>query len=105
MPHFQIPLPNSVMDPVQVIIHDPNTLDILGSALCNNDSTMIVFNWKKKGICGDMPVLKTYPAYETVCYEALNPYKPGKKFDWKLKLFPEETLVPGELFVFSKYKK
>ena len=93
------------MDPVQVIIHDPNTLDILGSALCNNDSTMIVFNWKKKGICGDMPVLKTYPAYETVCYEALNPYKPGKKFDWKLKLYPEETLVPGEMFEFSKYKE
>ena len=105
MPHFQIPLPNSVMDPVQVMIHDPNTKDILGSTLCNNDSTIIVFNWKKKRINGDMSPLQTYPAYETVCYEALNPYQVGKKFDWKLKLYPEETLVPGEMFVFSKYKQ
>ena len=49
-----------------------------------------------------MPPLNTY---ETVCYEALNPYKVGKKFDWKLKLYPEETLVPGEMFVYSKYKQ
>ena len=90
------------MDPVQVIIHDSNTLDILGSTLCNFDSTIIVFNWRKKRISGDMPSLNTY---ETVCYEALNPYKVGKKFDWKLKLYPEETLVPGEMFVFSKYKQ
>ena len=90
MPHFQIPLPNSVMDPVQVIIHDSNnTLDILGSTLCNIDSTIVVFNWRKKRICGDMPHLNT--GYETVCYEALNPYQVGKKFDWKLKLYPEET--------------
>ena len=94
------------MDPVQVIIHDPNTQDILASTLCNNDSTMIVFNWKKKRICGDMPLnMPPLNSYETVCYEALNPYKPGKKFDWKLKLYPEETLVPGEMFVFSKYKE
>ena len=90
------------MDPVQVIIHDSNTLDILGSTLCNFDSTIIVFNWRKKRISGDMLSLNTY---ETVCYEALNPYKVGKKFDWKLKLYPEETLVPGEMFVFSKYKQ
>ena len=79
------------MDPVQVIIHDSNTLEILGSTLCNIDSTIVVFNWRKKRICGDIPPLNTY---ETVCYEALNPYKVGKKFDWKLKLYPEETLVP-----------
>ena len=90
------------MDPVQVIIHDSNTLEILGSTLCNIDSTIVVFNWRKKQICGNMPPLNTY---ETVCYEALNPYKVGKKFDWKLKLYPEETLVPGEMFVFSEYKQ
>ena len=90
------------MDPIQVIIHDSNTLDILGSTLCNIDSTIIVFNWRKKRISDDMPPLNTY---ETVCYEALNPYKVGKKFDWKLKLYPEETLVPGEMFVYSKYKQ
>ena len=90
------------MDPVQVIIHDSNTLDILGSTLCNIDSTIVVFNWRKKQISGDMLPLNTY---ETVCYEALNPYTVGKKFDWKLKLYPEETLVPGEMFVFSKYKQ
>ena len=50
----------------------------------------------------NVPPLNTY---ETVCYEALNPYQPGKKFDWKLKLYPEETLAPGEMFVFSKYKE
>jgi len=99
---IEVPLPNSVMDPVQVIIHDSDTLDILGSTLCDFDSTIIVFDWKKKQICGEMPPLKTY---ETVCYEALNPYDGGKKFDWKLKLYPEETLVPGEMFVFSKDKQ